>query len=77
MTFYADRADAEKRSHTPIPETCAVCGDALGWPVVQYDVLGEEKDLWMHRDCAFAMAQRIICDAWPHRRVNEWMENKR
>jgi hypothetical protein len=32
----------------------------------------------MHRDCAFAMAQRIICDAWPKRRAGEQlMKNDR
>lgn len=31
----------------------------------------------MHRDCAFAMAQRLICDAWPNRHMDSLMKNDR
>jgi hypothetical protein len=30
-----------------------------------------------HRDCAFAMAQRLIIDTWPHRHAGEPMKNNR
>ncbi len=59
---------------------CACCGESITGPSVVYDLQlepGVVKGLAMHRDCAFATAQRIICDAWPNRRVSEPMQNNR
>lgn len=55
---------------------CAFCGESLVGPLVVYDMQlepGSLEGLAMHRDCAFAMAQRMILDAWPNRRVGELM----
>lgn len=81
MTFHANLEDA-KANHpwkTPATSHCFCCGKQLDGPLVGYDVdspsEGGPQRVLMHRDCAFAMAQRIICDAWPKRRVGAQMQN--
>jgi hypothetical protein len=68
MTFYAD-TDAAETSPFNNHETCPACGEPSSGSTVGY------VRVLFHRDCAFAMAQRIICDAWPNRRAGEWMRN--
>lgn len=59
-----------------ISHTCFCCGETAEGPAIGYDVRrpdGRYVRVLFHRDCAFVMAQRIICDAWPNRRDGEWM----
>lgn len=48
------------------------CGNPLKGATIVYDMQDMADPLYtrytFHRDCAFEMAQRIICDAWPNRR---------
>lgn len=78
MTFYISVVTAEEQSPFKLQTSCFCCGKAIqtaaDGPVVGYDAYpGTEllQSVLMHRDCAFAMAQRIICDAWPNRRVGD------
>lgn len=73
MSFHKD-IDAE-----PIPfhsltsdRICFGCGEKLNKFVVRYDGYAEPslmKSIFMHPECASEMAQRIICDTWPNRRL--------
>lgn len=80
MTFHADPAAAHEDSPFETYDTCMCCGEPANGPLVGYDMdlpsRGHVRALF-HRDCAFAMAQRLICDAWPKRRAGEWMRNDR
>lgn len=73
MSYYKSSEDAVKDGlfgwRNP-PDKCFGCGKNLGGPIVVYDGYDEEKSktIWMHRNCSFEMAQRMICDAWPNRR---------
>lgn len=77
MTYFATRATANAFGLGAVPDNCMLCGGALGGPIIAYDSVSEIGVLWAHRDCAFAMANRIICDAWPNRRYGALMENDR
>lgn len=85
MTFYISPLVAKAESHFGFEDRCFCCNKPLtkasDGPVIGYDAYptGEGMaNVMMHRDCAFAMAQRIICDAWPNRRVgDEPMKNNR
>lgn len=81
MTYYKNEVAAESESPIGIGETCLCCGEAASGPTVGYDLVMPGTSHYtrvpFHRDCAFAMAQRIICDAWPHRRDGEPMQNNR
>jgi hypothetical protein len=74
MTFYntIEEAHAENAFRIHRPRTCFCCGEEIEkYAVVLYDAFPSKKgcaSVPMHRDCAFAMAQRIILDAWPNRR---------
>ena len=77
MTYHPDaQAAAAESPFTPISD-CMCCGKPASGPTVSYDltVEGGVVRALFHRDCAFAMAQRIICDAWPRRRDGELMRN--
>lgn len=78
MTFHNNLGAAQSDSPFQTYETCMCCGEPADGPLVGYDMnlpqLGHVRALF-HRDCAFAMAQRFICDAWPNRRSGEWMKN--
>lgn len=80
MTFYAD-ADAAQASPFNTHQICLSCGEPTDGATVGYDLILPGTKIYtralFHRDCAFAMAQRIICDAWPNRRAGEWMRNDR
>lgn len=91
MTFHISPVVAQAES-VLYPEAilgskshCFCCGESLtkasDGPVVEYHVFptpGDLSSILMHRDCAFAMAQRIICDTWPNRRVGDvLMKNDR
>jgi hypothetical protein len=80
MTFYAN-ADAAQASPFNTHKTCLSCGEPIDGPTVGYDLILPGTKIYtralFHRDCAFAIAQRIICYAWPNRRTGEWMRNDR
>ncbi len=80
MTFHADLQAAQKDSPFNTYETCLCCGEPADGPLVGYDMNlpkeGHVRALF-HRDCAFAMAQRMICDAWPNRHREPRMQNDR
>lgn len=78
MTFYISVVTARDNSPFELQTQCFCCGEAIhtaaDGPVIAYDAHpGTEllQSVLMHRDCAFAMAQRIICDAWPNRRAGD------
>lgn len=81
MTYFADAETAANESPFAIHDTCLCCGEAANGPTIGYDLIlpGSDKmtRAFFHRDCAFAMAQRIICDAWPNRRDKPGMQNNR
>lgn len=69
MTYYRNPELARKNSPVEITSKCPACGDPLSGATVVYDLYGTDIPGYaFHRDCAFEMAQRIICDAWPNRR---------
>lgn len=71
MTYSISAFVAKAESPLDLQEHCLCCGQTIEGPVISYDghlVPGTLTRILMHRDCAFAMAQRVICDAWPHRR---------
>lgn len=78
MTFYASPVEAAEKSPVRLTNYCFCCSGPLAeeadGPVIAYDACltpGGYTRVLMHRDCAFAMAQRIICDAWPNRRAGD------
>jgi len=81
MTFHKDLSDAETESPCETYDVCMCCGEPSSGPLVGYDLHLPGSDLYtralFHRDCAFAMAQRIIIDAWPNRHKGVFMENRR
>lgn len=82
MSYSKDTQTAlEKAGSYETHEVCMCCGEAAAGPIVAYDLVlpgnDYESRALFHRDCAFAMAQRIICDAWPNRRDGEWMQTNR
>lgn len=81
MTYYKDGQAAEADSPFNPAAICMCCGEAPAGPTVGYDLVmpetGTSSRVLFHRDCAFAMAQRIIMDAWPNRRDGEFMRNDR
>ena len=81
MTFHPSLEAAETGSPFNTHDICMCCGEKADGPLIGYDLTlpnpeGHVRALF-HRDCAFAMAQRIIIDAWPNRRSGEWMKNDR
>ena len=83
MTYYRNEVEALQRAHFQASTNCLACGKKLLGPSIGYDFLqrpdGEELAFsgLFHRDCAFAMAQRIINDAWINRRDGALMLNDR
>ena len=80
MTYHATYQKAVDSSPFEITSRCFCCNEPIEGAVVSYDgFVGSDKltRVVMHRDCAFALAQRVICDAWPHRNDFELMQNKR
>jgi hypothetical protein len=78
MAFEISIITAREQSPIPVESRCFCCNaelkTAADGPLVAYDAYPTSNGIarvLMHRDCAFAMAQRIICDAWPKRRVGE------
>ena len=71
MTYHKDLDDAQNAPFNT-HEVCMCCGESADGPLVGYDMIlpgtTHLTRALFHRDCAFAMAQRIICDAWPRRR---------
>lgn len=74
-TFQLARDDALFESMGP---NCFCCGQHIEGPTFTYDAHpvndGYIRSVHMHRDCAFAMAQRVIVDVWTHRRDGEPMQ---
>ena len=72
MTYYKSREAALDNAVLETHTICMACGKEADGPIVGYDLTLPGSDLlttaFFHRDCASAMAQRIICDAWPNRR---------
>ncbi len=81
MSYFSDAATAANESPFPTADICLCCGKPAAGPTVAYDLTlpGDHSitRALFHRDCAFAMAQRIICDAWPKRRDSEQMQTNR
>jgi hypothetical protein len=81
MTFHLSLEAAEQDSPFNTHDVCMCCGKKVVGPLIGYDLTLPNSDILtralFHRDCAFAMAQRIIMDAWPNRRAGEWMKNDR
>jgi hypothetical protein len=82
VTFHKDLQAAHNDSPFQTHDTCLCCGEPADGPLVGYDLTLPGTDIYsralFHRDCAFAMAQRIIMDAWPNRRAgDQWMANDR
>jgi hypothetical protein len=70
MTYYASPEEARAKSHFVLTTKCVACDKPLSGATIVYDLYGTEPTgNTFHRDCAFEMAQRIICDAWPNRRA--------
>lgn len=73
MTYSADvEAARTKAGSVATYETCLCCGKEAAGPTVAWDLMLPEDNAFrrvlFHRDCAFGMAQGMICDAWPNRR---------
>ncbi|WP_143853348.1 hypothetical protein [Brucella pseudogrignonensis] len=69
MTYYRTAADARAQANFNHSDKCVACDKPLAGPTIVYDLYGTDQvGNAFHRDCAFEMAQRIICDAWPNRR---------
>lgn len=85
MTFHISVVVAKEDTPFELQTRCFCCNGELktaaDGPLVSYDAYPNAARLTrvlMHRDCAFAMAQRIICDAWPNRRASDvLMKNDR
>lgn len=81
MTYFRSETAATDKSPIAVHDICMCCGKPAEGPTVVYDLIlpgsGAVRRALFHRDCAFAMAQRIICDAWPNRRDGELMTNTR
>lgn len=81
MTYHKDLEAAERDSPFNTHDVCMCCGSTSDGPLVGYDlILPDDTTLTralFHRDCAFAMAQRLIMDAWANRHDGEWMKNNR
>lgn len=78
MTYHSDGHSALKEAPFKDQSLRLCCGNVVTGPTVRYDgyiKANELTSLFMHRDCAFAMAQRMICDAWPNRREKNLMQN--
>jgi hypothetical protein len=78
MTFDISIITAIAESPFHMSAHCFCCNkelkSAMDGSIVSYDAYpnqGTHARVAMHRDCAFAMAQRIICDAWPNRRAGD------
>lgn len=78
MTHSISIIAATEQSPFALEPRCFCCNkeliNAQDGSVISYDAWPTSEVLTrvvMHRDCAFAMAQRIICDAWPNRRVGD------
>ena len=82
MSYYASEEEITKnlfRIHGN-GKHCVLCSEPLKGPTIVYDVSlhpGSREGIAMHRDCAFAMSQRIICDAWPNRHHDGLMKNNK
>lgn len=80
VTFHPSIDHAHENSPFQTRDTCLCCGQPASGPLIGYDLElenGTFSRALMHRDCAFAMAQRIIMDAWPNRRAGGLMQNDR
>lgn len=78
MTYFPDDESAKSSSPYNYSTQCFGCGDKLSGPTVRYDGYSERgvgSSVFFHRDCAFAMAQRLILDTWPNRRDGKAMTN--
>ena len=82
MTYHRTFHDAKENS--PFEDYgfhCFCCGEPMSGPTITYDAFptddGYLRGVHMHRDCAFAMANRLILDAWPHRRDEADMQTVR
>jgi hypothetical protein len=79
MSYFKDADSAAASSPYNKPESCFGCGQSLEGPTVRHDGYlsgGKGHSLFLHRDCAFAMAQRMSIDAWKNRRDGKpmWVE---
>jgi len=73
MTYYRSfRLAQEQSNFEQVTHKCFCCDSDIEGPTIVRDAFptgdGYLKSVYMHRDCAFSMAQSLILDAWPHRR---------
>lgn len=72
MTFYKTPEIAREKSLVELTTVCVSCGDPLTGATVVYELYGTDTiGHTFHRQCAFEMAQRMICDAWPNRHASD------
>ena len=74
MAFHRTLAEAVTASPFNCTTACLCCGEAIEGATVGWDLQlpGMETPItraMMHRDCAFEMAQGLILDTWPNRRI--------
>jgi len=76
MAYFKDHKKAIDYSVEKIhdPEKCFLCAKQLDGPTVEYQGYLLVGTMLMHRDCAFAMANRIISDCWVNRREGKMMQ---
>ncbi|MGR2680076.1 hypothetical protein [Chromobacterium haemolyticum] len=79
MTFYKNLDQAKNAPFVSSGDHCFCCNEKIEGSVVAYDAYPNPDSerlvrVMMHRDCAFAMAQRLICDAWPNRHEGELLK---
>ncbi|MGY2685428.1 hypothetical protein ACVWVZ_004762 [Pseudomonas tolaasii] len=79
MTFKADHNEHSGPYNGPAGAICFNCNRPLEGSSVCYDgyVSGDGPtgiSIYMHTECAMAVAQRLICDAWPNRRSGKYIK---
>jgi hypothetical protein len=71
MTYIADQKDELPAGTSRKSSVCFGCGKVFFGGAVRYDGFGgpdTAQSIYLHAACASAMAQVLICDAWPNRR---------
>lgn len=71
MTYLKNGESTDNFTPHGFSDFCFGCGKRIEGPTVRYDgylKANEVASIFMHRDCAFAIAQRLIIDTWPNRR---------
>ena len=70
MSYFPDIESAMSEVAYNTPDTCFECGQKIDGPNVRFNgylAEGQGVSLFLHRDCAFQLAQCLIVDTWPNR----------